>query len=408
MKKAINSKIFVTLAILIVAVLALAACNVPGSPTSQESDVEKAVKTLQAQATRDVLSTQIAALTQVPQPTISDPNQVKPSATPVPTQPPAPTQVVIVTKVVPPPAVTVPTAVPVRPTAVPCNWAQFIADVTVADGTTYAPGTPFTKTWRIKNIGSCTWTQYYDVAFDSGDQMGAPSIIDIPRAVKPGETVDISVNMVAPAAAGNYTGNWKMVNEDGVRFGTKNQKDPFWVKIKVSGSGVNTSGQVLSFTSRACEASWSTGAGQLACPSKTANAGSGYVMVLANPTREDGGTENEPGLLTVPNNSGSIYIIGIYPNFTVKAGDRFRATIMCQGGAKNCDVDMGLNYRIGNTGSMTNIQLWDQKMDGAMQAVDVDLSGLAGQTVQFILAARNGSSTSDMQALWLNPAIYRP
>src|SRR5512143_3278895 len=39
-----------------------------------------------------------------------------------------------------------------------CDWAQFVADVTVPDGTSYAPGTTFTKTWRLKNIGSCTWT----------------------------------------------------------------------------------------------------------------------------------------------------------------------------------------------------------------------------------------------------------
>lgn len=394
------------LIVALVVLLVLGACNMPLAPSSEESNVERAVKTLQAQATRDTLSTQIAQLTL--QPTIADPNQIKPSATPslAPTQAPAETQVVVVTKVVPAPATPIP--VPVKPTAVPCNWVQFIADVSVPDGTTYAPGTPFTKTWRIKNIGSCTWTKYYDVAFDSGDQLGAPDIIDIPKAVKPGETVDISVDMVAPIAPGEYTGNWKMVNEDGVRFGTRNQKDPFWVKIKVSGSAPSASGQVFSFTSRACEASWSTGAGQLACPSKNANASTGYVKVLANPTREDGGIENEPGLLTVPNNSGSIYIIGIYPDFTVKAGDHFKATIMCEGGAKNCDVDMGLNYRIGNNGTMTNIQLWDQKMDGHMQSVNVDLSSLAGQTVQFILAARNGGSTVDMRALWLNPAIYRP
>ncbi len=381
---------------------ALAICCAGSS--SEESNVERAVKTLQAQATRDTLSTQIAQLTL--QPTIADPNQIKPSATPslAPTQARQRLQVVVVTKVVPAPATPIP--VPVKPTAVPCNWVQFIADVSVPDGTTYAQTRPSPRP-RIKNIGSCTWTKYYDVAFDSRASWVRRILSTFPK-LKPGETVDISVDMVAPITPGEYTGNWKLVNEDGVRFGTRNQKDPFWVKIKVSGSAPSAGGQVLSCTSRACEASWSTGAGQLACPSKNANASTGYVKVLANPTREDGGIENEPGLLTVPNNSGSIYIIGIYPDFTVKAGDHFKATIMCEGGANNCDVDMGLNYRIGSSGTMTNIQLWDQKMDGHMQSVNVDLSSLAGQTVQFILAARNGSSTVDMRALWLNPAIYRP
>ena len=36
--------------------------------------------------------------------------------------------------------------------------AQFVADVTVPDGTRYDPGATFTKTWRLRNIGTCTWT----------------------------------------------------------------------------------------------------------------------------------------------------------------------------------------------------------------------------------------------------------
>ena len=61
--------------------------------------------------------------------------------------------------------------------AAPCDWAQFIADVTVPDGTTYTPGATFQKTWRLKNIGYCTWTTSYALVFDSGQQMGASSSV---------------------------------------------------------------------------------------------------------------------------------------------------------------------------------------------------------------------------------------
>src|SRR5271157_1067465 len=54
-----------------------------------------------------------------------------------------------------------------------CNWAQFVADVTVPDGTTLAPGATFTKTWRLENIGNCTWTTSYALVFSSGSAMGA-------------------------------------------------------------------------------------------------------------------------------------------------------------------------------------------------------------------------------------------
>jgi hypothetical protein len=56
---------------------------------------------------------------------------------------------------------------------------------------------------------------------------------------------------------------------------------------------------------------------------------------------------------------------------------------------------------------MTNINVWDQSYDGTWDSVNVDLSAFAGQTLQFILVARNGNSTEDMSALWLNPRIIR-
>src|SRR5512145_1793119 len=58
--------------------------------------------------------------------------------------------------------------------------AQFIADVTVPDGTRFDPGATFKKTWRLKNIGTCTWTTSYSLVFDSGEKMGAASSITFP------------------------------------------------------------------------------------------------------------------------------------------------------------------------------------------------------------------------------------
>jgi hypothetical protein len=69
--------------------------------------------------------------------------------------------------------------------AATCDWAQFIADVTVPDGTTYAPGATFRKTWRLRNIGTCTWTTSYSLVFDSGAQMGAPAAVNFPSNVAP-------------------------------------------------------------------------------------------------------------------------------------------------------------------------------------------------------------------------------
>ena len=117
-----------------------------------------------------------------------------------------------------------------------CNMAApgIPIDVTIPDGTQMTPGQPFTKTWRLQNIGNCTWTTAYSVSLFSGESMSAPSSVILPHAVTPGNTVDISVDLVAPASAGTFQGNWKLRNASGVWFGIgPNGDSPFWVNIEV-------------------------------------------------------------------------------------------------------------------------------------------------------------------------------
>lgn len=124
-----------------------------------------------------------------------------------------------------------PSATPALPTITPtednCDKAKFITDVTVADGTIFTPGESFTKTWRVKNIGTCTWTTGYALVFDNGAQMGGGSPHTLMGNVAPGATVDISVNMTAPASDGEYTGNWQIRNTSNVLFAK------IYVQIKV-------------------------------------------------------------------------------------------------------------------------------------------------------------------------------
>jgi hypothetical protein len=108
-----------------------------------------------------------------------------------------------------------------------CDVAQFIDDVTVPDGTTLKPNETFTKTWRFKNVGTCSWTPSYAVVFSSGDSMNGPATQALAGNVNPGQTVDISVELTTPAAAGNYKGFWKLRNAAGVHF------SQFYVDIKV-------------------------------------------------------------------------------------------------------------------------------------------------------------------------------
>ena len=121
-----------------------------------------------------------------------------------------------------------------------CDKGDFVTDVTIPDGTILNPNESFTKTWRIKNTGTCSWTSAYAFVFSSGDAMDGPSAQSLAGNVNPGETVDISVNLKAPGTAGSYRGYWKLRNAAGVLFAT------VYVDIKVGADNDNASFAVTS------------------------------------------------------------------------------------------------------------------------------------------------------------------
>lgn len=128
-----------------------------------------------------------------------------------------------------------PTPIPLSPTSTStCDQAEFIADVTIPDGTQLSPNQAFTKTWRLKNIGTCLWTSNYAMVFSGGETMNSPTSQFFPGNVMPGETMDISVNLQAPTVPDHYRANWKLKNAAGVLFGVIQQPEGlFWVDIVV-------------------------------------------------------------------------------------------------------------------------------------------------------------------------------
>ena len=100
-----------------------------------------------------------------------------------------------------------------------CDSAQFVSDLTIPDGSSIAPSAAFTKTWRLLNNGTCTWNTSYNLVWSGGDAMGSGTAVKIPVSVPPGQMLDLSVNLVAPATAGHYKSLWKLSNPSGVQFG---------------------------------------------------------------------------------------------------------------------------------------------------------------------------------------------
>ena len=83
------------------------------------------------------------------------------------------------------------------------------------------PGQAYTKTWRFKNSGTLPWGQgvrfvFIDETIDGikSEKMGAPDYVDVAN-VKPGDTVDVSVNFKAPDQPGKYRSYWRFKLGDG-------------------------------------------------------------------------------------------------------------------------------------------------------------------------------------------------
>lgn len=118
----------------------------------------------------------------------------------------------------------------------PCNRAAAgqPLDVTINDGSRFRPGDSFIKTWRLVNAGSCTWTEDYALVWFSGTLLALSQTVNLGRQVEPGKSIDVSLDMTAPALPGLYQSNWKLASASGDLFGIGPEGDaPFWARIEV-------------------------------------------------------------------------------------------------------------------------------------------------------------------------------
>ncbi|GAB4505215.1 MAG: hypothetical protein Fur0043_22100 [Anaerolineales bacterium] len=116
------------------------------------------------------------------------------------------------------------------------NKAVLIEDVTIPDETHLEAGKTFTKTWRFQNTGTCHWSSY-TVHFLTGDRMGAPDSAPIPNTLA-GSTVDISLDLTAPAASGVYSAYFTLHTAQGESIPIGAEKT-FWVKIIVGDENIS-------------------------------------------------------------------------------------------------------------------------------------------------------------------------
>jgi hypothetical protein len=215
--------LFIQFCLTLLFLLPMAGCNKPqGEERSPTLGVTQAYQTVEAHLTQAAVLTPVG--TKIKSPTVNPATDTPSSSTNTPS---------ITLKAT------------INPTATTSVCDQAVAgnpiDVTIPDDTTMQPGQAFIKTWRLQNSGTCTWTKDYTIALFSGEALKAPASVNLPQKVDPGQSVDISVDLVAPLTPGTYQGNWKLRNASSSWFGIgPGGGSPFWVRIIVSQSATGT------------------------------------------------------------------------------------------------------------------------------------------------------------------------
>jgi len=124
-----------------------------------------------------------------------------------------------------------PAVVTVAPSVVSPPQAKFVCDVTLADGSVVRPGEKLVKTWRIRNSGEVAWERGTKIMHVGGDSLGGPMFgVEVPVNVKPGDAVNVSVDLVMPMTPGRYTSYWRLTTPlpTSAKFGHR-----FWVTVNV-------------------------------------------------------------------------------------------------------------------------------------------------------------------------------
>lgn len=283
-----------------------------------------------------------------------------------------------------------------------CLAANLIRHVTIPNEEILPPSLSFKKVWRIQNVGTCTWDTSTKMVHVSGDRMGGDDI-RIHSKVRPGKTIDITVEMVSPADNGSYTGNWKLkyLSE---KFG--DGKDPFKVSIEVVN---NAHGTIYNFATHYCSGAWKSNRtnNYLPCPGKIGSS-NGFVIRDSDPHMENGNF-SQSGIWSHPPFKDGGEIWGTFPALIIQPGDRFMAELACLHDYDDCDVTFDLYYQVDGSSEKTLLGHWAEAYDGATTIVDIDLSFLASHYAAFILQATgHGDHPKENAAFWYMPRIHRP
>jgi len=211
-----NTKTTITMTILIMLSLLMSGCGKSEAEATPTLSVESIQTYAVATFSGGLTQTALAA----------------PTNTPTPTSTVTPLPIATIANFAP-----ITTMTSINPTA-SCTMLTYVKDVSIPDNTPMVPGQTFTKTWQVKNSGSCAWEAGFKFAFTGGDAMSGATYT-LPQSVAANSVLDISIEMKAPSTPGSVRGNWRMSTAAGQFFG-----DEVYLVILVGGAGGSTNTSV--------------------------------------------------------------------------------------------------------------------------------------------------------------------
>lgn len=184
----------------------LAACGPRGAAPIIPTIDPNAIGTLIVQ-TANAAFTRTAAAVPTSTPTIT------PTPTPRFTNTPEPTATSTIIFILSSPTSRVPATQATSTLAETSNQAFScqVMSVTPANGTSFASRTDFDVTWMVRNNGQRNWNKdNVDFLYLDGTKMHKVELYDLQETIRRGDTVELTVDMVAPKNSNTYTTQWTL------------------------------------------------------------------------------------------------------------------------------------------------------------------------------------------------------
>lgn len=205
-----NKKIILIIPLLILSIL-ISACGPSEADLTPTLSVEQVETMIVSTLSVEMTQTALAAPSKTPTPT----------STLTPTALASPTLSALTT-----PLGTSVGSIPVTA----CFSMSYVSDVTIPDNTAMTAGQTFTKTWRVRNSGTCAWDAGFKFAFTTGDTMSGATYT-LTQAVPANTETNLSINMTAPSKSGAVKSSWRMSTAGSEFFG-----DEIYVLVVVGGA----------------------------------------------------------------------------------------------------------------------------------------------------------------------------